>query len=194
MSQSSFYATISRIKHINRWALMKNSEMESLSVHTVDTAFIAHALGLIHNKRFGGKIDVERLVLLALYHDCSEILTGDMPTPVKYYNPEIVTAYKNVEKIANEKLVSLLPDDLKEDYRPLFTHEGEDSVVLKLLKAADKISALIKCIEEETSGNKEFEKAKESTIKSIHDLKLPEAEVFLEEFLPSYGVTLDELM
>lgn len=193
MAQSSFYAYISRMKHIYRWSLMKNSYEESLSVHTMDTAFIAHALGLLRNKRFNGNIDVERLVMLAMYHDCSEILTGDMPTPIKYYNPEIKDAYKKVEKVANEKLVSLLPKDLQDDYRPLFTHEGEDKELLILLKAADKISALIKCVEEEKSGNTEFSKAKESTLKAILDMHVPEAEVFLSDFLPSYGLTIDEL-
>lgn len=193
MKESRFYAYLSRMKHIFRWSLMKNSQQESLSVHTLDTAVIAHALGLLRNRRFGGNCDVERLVLLAVYHDCSEILTGDMPTPIKYYNPEIKTAYKEVEAVANEKLVSMLPDDLREDYRPLLTHEGEDPELLKLLKAADKISALVKCVEEENSGNKEFSKAKLSIMKSIMDMNIPEAEVFVKEFLPSYGLTIDEL-
>lgn len=193
MKESRFYAYLSRMKHIFRWSLMKNSQQESLSVHTLDTAVIAHALGLLRNRRFGGNCDVERLVLLSIYHDCSEILTGDMPTPIKYYNPEIKTAYKEVEAVANEKLAAMLPDDLREDYRPLLTHEGEDPELLKLLKAADKISALVKCVEEENSGNKEFSKAKISIMKSIMDMNIPEAEVFVKEFLPSYGLTIDEL-
>ena len=152
MQESRFYAYISRMKHIFRWSLMKNSQEESLSVHTLDTAVIAHCLGLLRNRRFGGSCDAQRLVMLAIYHDCSEILTGDMPTPIKYYNPEIKEAYKKVEVIANQKLLAMLPQDLRADYEPLFIHEGEDPELLKLLKAADKISALIKCVEEENSG------------------------------------------
>lgn len=193
LMESRFYAYISRMKHIFRWSLMKNSQQESLSVHTLDTAVIAHCLGLLRNRRFGGSCNVERLVLLAMYHDCSEILTGDMPTPIKYYNPEIKEAYKEVEAVANEKLLGMLPEDLRPDYRPYFDHTGEDPELLKLLKAADKISALIKCVEEENSGNREFSKAKISITKSIMEMDLPEAKVFVEEFLPSYGLTIDEL-
>lgn len=193
MQQSRFYAYLSRMKHIFRWSLMKNSQQESLSVHTLDTAVIAHCLGLLRNRRFGGSCDVNRLVLLAMYHDCSEILTGDMPTPIKYYNPEIKAAYKEVEAVANEKLVSMLPEDLRGDYRQLFCHEGEDPELLRLLKAADKLSALVKCIEEENAGNREFVKAKQSTLKAIEEMRLPEADAFIKEFLPSYGLTVDEL-
>lgn len=193
MQENRFYAYLSRMKHIFRWSLMKNSQQESLSVHSLDTAVIAHALGLLRNRRFGGNCNVERLVLLAIYHDCSEILTGDMPTPIKYYNPEIKEAYKEVEAVANEKLLQMLPSDLRPDYAPLFKHEDEDPELLKLLKAADKISALIKCVEEENSGNKEFSKAKISITDSIKKMHLPEADAFVEEFLPSYGLTIDEL-
>ena len=193
MKESRFFAYLSRMKHIYRWSLMKNSQEESLSVHTLDTAVIAHALALLRNRRFGGNCDAERLVLLAIYHDCSEILTGDMPTPIKYYNPEIKNAYKEVEAVANEKLAAMLPEDLREDYAPLLTHEGEDKELLLLLKAADKISALVKCVEEENSGNREFSKAKESILKNIKDMAVPEADVFVKEFLPSYGLTIDEL-
>lgn len=193
MQESRFYAYLSRMKHIFRWSLMKNSQQESLSVHTLDTAVIAHALGLLRNRRFGGSCDVERLVLLAIYHDCSEILTGDMPTPIKYYNPEIKAAYKEVEAVASKKLVEMLPEDLRADYAPLLEHGGEDPELLKLLKAADKISALVKCVEEENSGNKEFSKAKLSIMESIKEMRLPEADAFISEFLPSYGLTIDEL-
>ncbi len=193
MKESRFYAYLSRMKHIFRWSLMKNSQEESLSVHTLDTAVIAHALGLLRKRRFGMKCDVERLVLLAIYHDCSEILTGDMPTPIKYYNPEIKDAYKKVESVANNKLIAMAPEDLREDYASLLDHSKEDKELLKLLKAADKISALVKCVEEENSGNKEFSKAKISIMKSIEDMKLPEADAFVKECLPSYGLTIDEL-
>ena len=193
MKESRFYAYISRMKHIFRWSLMKNSQQESLSVHTLDTAVIAHSLGILRNRRFGGNCNVERLVMLAMYHDCSEILTGDMPTPIKYYNPEIKEAYKEVEAVANKKLLEMLPEDLRPDYKPFFDHSGEDPELLKLLKAADKISALIKCVEEENSGNREFSKAKISILESIEKMEIPEATTFVEEFLPSYGLTIDEL-
>ena len=193
MQESRFYAYISRMKHIFRWSLMKNSQEESLSVHTLDTAVIAHCLGLLRNRRFGGNCDVQRLVMLAMYHDCSEILTGDMPTPIKYYNPEIKEAYKKVEIVANQKLLEMLPEDLRPVYEPLFIHSNEDPELLKLLKAADKISALIKCVEEENSGNREFSKAKISIAESIKEMELPEADTFINEFLPSYGLTIDEL-
>ena len=193
MQESRFYAYISRMKHIFRWSLMKNSQEESLSVHTLDTAVIAHCLGVLRNRRFKGNCDVERLVMLAMYHDCSEILTGDMPTPIKYYNPEIKEAYKKVEVIANRKLLDMLPEDLRPDYEPYFDHSDEDPELLKLLKAADKISALIKCVEEENSGNREFSKAKISILQSIAEMQLPEADTFIRDFLPSYGLTIDEL-
>lgn len=193
MQESRFFAYLSRMKHIFRWSLMKNSQQESLSVHTLDTAVIAHALGLLRNRRFGGNCDVERLVMLALYHDCSEILTGDMPTPIKYYNPEIKAAYKEVEAVANRRLVEMLPEDLRADYAPLLEHTGEDPELLRLLKAADKISALVKCVEEENSGSREFSKAKLSIMSAIEEMKLPEADTFIKEFLPSYGLTVDEL-
>ena len=193
MSENRFFAYISRMKHIFRWSLMKNCTEESLSVHTLDTAVIAHCLGVLRNRRFGGNCDVERLVLLAMYHDCSEILTGDMPTPIKYFNPEISEAYKKVEVIANRKLLEMLPKDLRPDYEPYFNHSGEDPELLKLLKAADKISALIKCVEEENFGNREFSKARQSITQSIKDMNLPEADTFVNEFLPSYGLTIDEL-
>lgn len=136
---------------------------------------------------------MKQLVMLAMYHDCSEILTGDMPTPIKYYNPEIKEAYKKIETVANEKLLEMLPEDLRPDYEAFFDHSGEDPELLKLLKAADKISALIKCIEEENSGNHEFSKAKETVMSSIAEMELPEATTFINEFLPSYGLTIDEL-
>ena len=181
------------MKHIFRWSLMKNSQQESLSVHTLDTAVIAHCLGLLRNRRFDKSLNAEKAALIGLYHDSTEILTGDMPTPIKYYNPEIKEAYKEVEAVANKKLLEMLPEDLRLDYKPYFDHSGEDPELLKLLKAADKISALIKCVEEENSGNREFSKAKISIMESIAEMQLPEADTFVRDFLPSYGLTIDEL-
>ena len=191
MSEGRFYAYLSRMKYINRWALMRNSMEENLCEHTLETAYIAHALGLISNRRCGGSVDVGRLVLAAMYHDCSEILTGDLPTPVKYDNPQIKSAYKALEAVAEDKLISMLPEDMRGDYRPLFG-EQEDPKISELVRAADKLSALIKCTEELNLGNKEFEVAQKSTLKSIENMKCPEAEVFLHEFIPSFSLSLDE--
>lgn len=188
-----FYAMLSRMKNISRWGLMRNTRSENLCEHSFETAVIAHALAVLRNTRFGGHADAERAALLALYHDSTEILTGDMPTPVKYYNPEIRTAYRGVEHAAREKLLSLLPDDMKPVYRPLL---GEvlpsDAELLPLVKAADKISALIKCVEEKRMGNSEFSSAEASLRHAVEEMHLPEADCFLAEFLPSYSLTLDE--
>ena len=190
MKESRFYAYISRMKHIFRWSLMKNSQNESLSVHTLDTAVIAHCLGLLRNRRFGGNCNVERLVMLAMYHDCSEILTGDMPTPVKYYNSNIKSAYDEMERNAVDSLVGLLPDDLKEDFYDIF--DIKDEKLKKIVRAADKISALIKCKDEIMLGNSEFSVAEKATLKTIKELKLPAADEFLKEFLDSFSLPLDE--
>ncbi len=192
MNEGRFYAYLSRMKYIGRWALMRNSLSENLCEHTLETAYVAHALGLISNRRCGGSVDIERLVLAALYHDCSEILTGDLPTPVKYDNPQIKQAYKALEAVAEDKLVSMLPEDIREDYRPLFG-EQEDERTAGLLRAADKISAVIKCIQEEKAGNMEFVRAKAAQLETIRAMGLPEADIFVEEFLPAYALSLDEL-
>ncbi len=192
MSEGRFYAYLSRMKYINRWALMRNSSNENLCEHTLETAYVAHALGVISNRRCGGSVDIGRLVLAAMYHDCSEILTGDLPTPVKYDNPQIKNAYKALEAVAENKLVSMLPGDIREDYRPLFG-EQEDTKIAGLLRAADKLSAVIKCMQEEKAGNREFERAKASQLAAVKELGMPEADIFVEEFLPAYALSLDEL-
>ncbi len=184
---------ISRMKYINRWALMRNEHSENLAEHSFEVAVIAHALTVIGNRRFGKKLDSERAALLGLYHDAPETLTGDMPTPVKYYSDEVRNAYKTVENVACESLVSMLPDDIKDAYDGLFYPKPGDEELLPYIKAADKISALIKCMEEKKAGNSEFVFAGESTAKAIEKLGLPEADVFVKEFLPPYGLTLDEL-
>ncbi|MBP3415168.1 MAG: 5'-deoxynucleotidase [Clostridia bacterium] len=189
---SSFYAMISRMKYISRWALMRNTENESIAQHSLDTAVIAHALAVLRNKRFGGSVSAEKVAMLAIFHDVPEILTGDLPTPVKYYNPEIRDAYKKVEQEAGQRLLSMLPDDLCDEYRPLLFQDASDSQEHQLVKAADKISALIKCIEEEKAGNSEFASAKKATLASIEKLNIPEANEFIKEFLPAYQLTLDE--
>lgn len=193
---SHFFATISRMKYINRWALMRSSKVENLSEHSLETAMIAHALCTIGNVRYQKNLNAEKAALVGLYHDASEIITGDMPTPVKYSNTDIKTAYKEVEQRAENQLVDMLPDDLQPSFKEIFisSNDENDLYMRKLVKAADRISALIKCMEEENTGNKEFSTAKESTLKAIQEMNLPEVKDFLEEFLPSYGMTLDELL
>lgn len=195
---SSFFATVSRMKYIERWALMRNSRPENLSEHSLEVAMIAHALCVIGNVRYGRKLDGEKAALVGLYHDCSEIITGDMPTPVKYANSGIRDAYKAVESEADQRLLDTLPEDLRPSFEEIFCAEvtDEDRYMRRLVKAADKLSALIKCIEEENSGNREFRTARETTEKSVQAMvsEMPEVRDFVQEFLPPYGETLDELL
>ncbi|HEX3017222.1 MAG TPA: 5'-deoxynucleotidase [Caproicibacter sp.] len=188
-----FFAMLSRMKNINRWGLMRNTRRENLCEHSFETAVIAHALAVLRNTRFGGKADVERAAVLALFHDSTEIITGDMPTPVKYYSPKIRSAYREVETVARNKLLSFLPEDLEPAYRPLLGEPLEtDRDLLPLVKAADKISAVVKCVEEKRMGNSEFSSAESALRKSVEEMHLPEADYFMEQFLPSYSLTLDE--
>ena len=195
--ESHFFATLSRMKYIERWALMRSSRPENLSEHSLEVAMIAHALAVIGNVRYGRHLDADKAALIGLYHDASEIITGDMPTPVKYFNADIRSAYKGVEFVANERLLSQLPEDLRPAYEDIFHKSADPDELLlrRMVKAADKLSALIKCIEEERSGNQEFRTAKESTEKALAAMaeELPEVRDFLNDFLPSYGKTLDEL-
>ncbi len=189
----SFFAMISRMKYIDRWALMRNTDRESLDSHSKEVAVIAHALAVIGNKRFGKSYNPDRAAVLGLYHDAHEIITGDMPTPVKYQNDDILVAFKAVEDSANEKLLNKLPEDLREGFSSLLTGENEDEELLVLIKAADRLSALVKCIEERKAGNTEFKEAEKSTLKRIKKMNVPEADVFLNEFIPAYEQTLDSL-
>jgi len=189
--QSGFFAMLSRMKYISRWALMRNTERENLSEHSLETAVIAHALAVLGNERFGRQVSPERVALLAVFHDTPEILTGDMPTPVKYYNPRLREAYGEVERTAGERMLAMLPEDMRESYRPLLLQE-EGTIEALMVKAADKLSALIKCIEERKAGNMEFVCAQRATEESLRAMKLPEADAFLEEFIPAYSLTLDE--
>lgn len=190
--KSSFFAIISRMKYIDRWALMRNTHSENLSEHSLDTAIIAHALAVIRNKRFGGSVNPERAALLAIFHDVPEVITGDMPTPVKYFSEDIRSAYAEVENAAENRLLALLPDDLRDEYSPLITHSGEDTELLKIVKCADKLSALIKCVEEEKACNREFSAARDSIEKAIRGMGLAEGIEFLEKFIPPFSLTLDE--
>ena len=189
----NFFAMMSRMKYIERWALMKNTSSENVSEHSLEVGMIAHALAVIGNSRFDKDLNAEKAALIGMYHDSSEIITGDMPTPVKYYNQEIKNAMKEVEVVANKKLLSMLPEDMREAYMSIFFKDEEDDYLWKLVKAADKISALIKCMEELNTGNQEFRSARDSLEKAVTGLGLEEVTVFIEEFLPAYGNTLDEL-
>ena len=188
----SFFAMLSRMKYIDRWALMRNTESENLDSHSKEVAVIAHALAVIGNVRFNKNYNADRAAVLGLYHDAQEIITGDLPTPVKYQNQKILDAYKEIENSATERLVSMLPDDLKNEFMCALTGEN-DKDLLPLVKAADKLSALIKCIEERKAGNMEFKEAERSTRERIAELNLEEANVFLNEFIEAFELTLDQL-
>lgn len=192
MEEYNFFAMVNRMKMIDRWALMQNTTKENIAEHSHSVAVIAHALALIGNKKFGKSYDASRAALLALYHDTTEVITGDMPTPVKYYNNEIKNVYKEIEAVAGNRLLAMLPDEFKADYKPFFTHKQEDAGLWKLVKAADKISALIKCIEENRMGNKEFEIALKSQEQKIAEIDLPEVRYFCKHFMKAYYLTLDE--
>ena len=193
MDKSNFFAMMSRMKYIDRWALMRNSYTENISEHSLEVSILTHALCVIGNKRLGKTLDAEKAVLVALYHDASEIITGDMPTPIKYLNKDIKGAFKDIEAQACNRLLDMLPEDMKESYREIFFPNDSLVYELKLVKAADKLSALIKCIEEEKMGNMEFRSAGKTLEKSVKDMALKEADIFMEEFLPAYHLTLDEL-
>ena len=188
-----FYAMISRMKLIERWALMRNSLSENISEHSLEVSIIAHALAVISNERLGNHINAEKAALIGIYHDATEIITGDMPTPIKYFNENIQGAFKAVENAAAERLLSMLPEDLRESYTSIFFQKEDEVYLWKLLKAADKLSALIKCIQERKAGNTEFIRAEESIRKILVDMKSEEVNIFMKDFLPSYDKTLDEL-
>ncbi len=189
----SFFAMFSRMKYIDRWALMRNTRKENLSEHSLEVAAIAHALAVIANERCSAALNTERAALLGIYHDMPEIITGDMPTPIKYGNPELKAAYKAVEKETASHLVSLLPEYMQGAYHGFFVKQDSDRELWQAVKAADKISALIKCIEEEKAGNAEFAGAKKAVSALIDELNYKPAEIFLEEFIGAYCLNLDEL-
>ena len=188
----NFFALISRMRYIGRWGLMRNTFQENIQEHSHMVAVLAHALAVIRRDLFGGDLDPEHAAVLALYHDAPEILTGDLPTPVKYYNPEIREAYREVEEVSARRLLSMLPEALRPAYEPLLL-EDQESEYHALVKAADKLSAYIKCVEEVKAGNTEFRQAAEQTYHILEDSPLPEVAYFLEHFLPGFSLTLDEL-
>jgi 5'-deoxynucleotidase len=197
----NFFAMMHRMRYINRWGLMRNTEQENIQEHSLQVAIIAHALAVLRQRYFADgrpAVDENRIALLAIYHDAGEILTGDLPTPVKYFNPAIREAYKAVESVATQKLLTMLPDDLAAAWQPVLEPDPADPDVraaMQLVKAADRISAYIKCIDEEKAGNSEFRQALQTTRTTLDSLAvdLPEVRYFLETFLPPFQLSLDEL-
>ena len=189
--RSHFFAYLARMRFIQRWALMRNTSPENVQEHSHQVAVLAHALAVIRNEKFGGQVDPGAVAVAALYHDASEILTGDMPTPIKYDNPAIQGAYRDVEKMAEKKLLGMLPQELREVYAPILTVPDEET--RRLVKAADKLSAHIKCLEELKAGNLEFRQAAEQTRRALESYDLPEVRYFIDTFLESFSLSLDEL-
>ncbi len=190
---SHFFAYLSRMKFIRRWGLMRSTYPENIQEHSLRVALIAHALAVIRNRLFGGGADPQRTALLALFHDVGEVLTGDLPTPVKQFNPEIKAAYGSIEAAARERLLGMLPDPLKRDYEELFRVREVDKINRDLVKAADKLCAYIKCLEELNAGNPEFAQAEKTLRTTVERIGLPEVRYFLETFVPSFRLTIDEL-
>ena len=186
-----FFAYIDRMRYIERWALMRNSVRENIQEHSHQVAVLAHALAVIRNEFFGGQVDAGAVAAAALYHDAGEILTGDMPTPIKYYNPDIKTAYKEVERIAGNRLLDMLPAELRSSY----THYvlEDDAELEPFVKAADKLSAHIKCLEEQKAGNTEFDSAALQTLDALKAMNSPELEWFLNNCLQAFTLNLDQL-
>lgn len=191
--KSNFYAYLSRMKLIKRWSLMRNIQEENIAEHSHQVAVIAHALALAANTYFQGHVDVGKVALLALYHDAGEVVIGDLPTPVKYFNPQIKLSYGQIEDIAKDKLLSFLPGELSAQYQPLF-YADEDSHEYRLVKAADKLSAYVKCLEEGTAGNREFDQAEKSIREELNKYaQMPEVAWFIDNCLDAFAKTLDEL-
>ncbi len=197
--QHHFFAMISRMRYINRWGLMRNTYPENIMEHSLQVAIVAHALAVVRNKYYGENrilLRPEQVALYAIYHDASEILTGDLPTPVKYNNPEIRDAYRSVEAMASERLLSLLPPEMADEFRLTLApdlKDEENAEAMRLVKAADRICAYLKCVEEEKAGNNEFKLARQATLAKIEATDLPEVRHFMRDFVPSFSLTLDEL-
>lgn len=189
--RSHFFAYVSRMRFIQRWALMRNTAQENVQEHSHQVAVLAHALAVIRNEKFGGNVDAGQVAVAALYHDASEILTGDMPTRIKYDNPDIQRAYKEVEAVAEKKLLHMLPEELQGVYASVITGQGGE--IEELVKAADKLSAYIKCVEELKAGNHEFREAAAQTRKALETYEMPEIAYFMGTFMDSFSLTLDEL-
>ncbi len=190
---SHFFAYLARMKFIQRWGLMRNTQVENIQEHSLQVAMIAHALAVLKNTRFGAEIDPERTALLAVFHDAEEVITGDLPTPIKYFNPQVAQAIDSVEAVAKDRLLRMLPDDLRSAYEELFFPVEADDEAWSCVKAADRICAYLKCVEEHKAGNAEFGRAEEAIRAQLEASDDPAVRVFLETFVPSFRLTLDEL-
>lgn len=188
-----FFAYLARMKFIQRWGLMRNTHPENIQEHSLQVAMIAHSLALIKNRLFNGTVNPERTAVLALFHDASEVITGDLAAPIKYFNPQIKQAYGEIESVANQRLFNMLPEAFKPDYQSIFFWHEADRDHWELVTAADKICAYLKCLEELKAGNQEFVRAEKAIKATLSELKLPEVAYFMETYIPSMALTLDEL-
>ncbi|MFA0078118.1 5'-deoxynucleotidase [Vibrio artabrorum] len=193
MKQSHFFAHLARMKLIQRWPLMRSISSENISEHSLQVAFVAHALALIKNKKFDGQLNPEHIALLGMYHDTSEVLTGDLPTPVKYYNPDIAQEYKKIEAAAEQRLLSMLPKEFQDDFAPFLISGTASKEEQNIVKQADTICAYLKCLEELSAGNHEYEQAKRRLEETLEQRKSPEMDYFLTTFAPSFELSLDEI-
>ncbi|MBU2934262.1 5'-deoxynucleotidase [Vibrio cyclitrophicus] len=193
MKQSHFFAHLARMKLIQRWPLMRSISSENISEHSLQVAFVAHALALIKNKKFDGQLNAEHIALLGMYHDTSEVLTGDLPTPVKYYNPDIAQEYKKIEAAAEQRLLSMLPEEFQDDFTPFLISGTASKEEQSIVKQADTICAYLKCLEELSAGNHEYEQAKRRLEETLEQRKSPEMDYFLTTFAPSFELSLDEI-
>ncbi|WGS59915.1 5'-deoxynucleotidase [Vibrio lentus] len=193
MKQSHFFAHLARMKLIQRWPLMRSISSENISEHSLQVAFVAHALALIKNKKFDGQLNPEHIALLGMYHDTSEVLTGDLPTPVKYYNPDIALEYKKIEAAAEQRLLSMLPEEFQDDFTPFLISGTANKEEQSIVKQADTICAYLKCLEELSAGNHEYEQAKRRLEETLSQRKSPEMDYFLTTFAPSFELSLDEI-
>ncbi len=194
-SASPFFAMLSRMRLIQRWGLMRNTRAENVQEHSLQVAVIAHALALISNRHYAGRFNAERVAVLGMFHDASEILTGDLPTPVKYGSEAIRAAYKTLEHQAEQRLLELLPDDLREDYAPLLDSQQVDADEQRLVKAADSLAGYLKCVEEAGAGNNEFRHAERAQLAKIEQLalELPAVRDFMQRYVPAFSLSLDEI-
>ncbi len=190
---SHFFAYLARMKFIRRWGLMRNTRTENIQEHSLQVSMVAHALAVIRNERFGGQLDPARVALLGVYHDAEEVITSDLPTPIKYFNPQIKEAFDNLKQVAKQRLLDMLPADMEPSYRSLFFEDPAEADAHQLVRAADRICAYLKCIEEAKAGNQEFARAEQQVWRSLFQLNVPEVAVFMEEFIPSFRLTIDEL-
>ncbi len=192
---SPFFAMLARMRLIQRWGLMRNTRAENVQEHSLQVAVIAHALALISNRHYGGDFNAERIALLGIFHDASEILTGDLPTPVKYGNPNMRLAYKSLEQQAEQRLLELLPQDLREDYAPLLDSQRVSEAERGLIKAADSIAGYLKCVEETQGGNREFVHAERTLKEKIEQLQaeVPAVGMFMQRYAPAFRLSLDEI-